>query len=258
MFFRLVQRHSQRVQASPLGSGASRQLLSCPRRLFAGEEGVFLEFKESGEVYPQLKNTPSKELHSFLRMFQGNKAVHDKMVKRLSEVAQTHDAISELRREKDILSNINEQNEGKLAELRGLLEQQEIEGPEVAKRWEGEMAKAKTFALTNFAKEALEIMDNLQRSQASLEKSFKDVPGKESIVKLLKDVQLHLEETFASYDVRKMEVNAGDPVDPNFHHIITFIPFPGRENDSIVDVIQVGYNIGSRVLRPAKVVVVKN
>ena len=250
----LVSRKTCRLPSFQL----SHRILCNPRRLFSEVEDTALEYNDTKKVYPELKGIESKELHMFARMFEDNKAIHSKVVNFLADFSRKNSALMELQREKDILASINEKNEEKVAELRSLLDIQEQEGPEVTKRWQAELAKAKTFSLTNFAKESLEIVDNLQRSQSSLEKSFKNVPGKEEIVKSLQSVQSHLEITLAEYGVRKMEVKEREPVDPNFHHIITHIPFPGRENDEIVDVIQVGYNIENRVLRPAKVVVVKN
>lgn len=55
-----------------------------------------------------------------------------------------------------------------------------------------------------------------------------------------------------------MEGLIGKPVDLNHQEITVAIPFPGKEENEVVDVIQNGYFIESRTLRAAKVVVAKN
>jgi molecular chaperone GrpE len=230
-----------------------------PRRFFSEASETEVVYQESPELlYKELKGLPSKELHSFLRMFEGKKRMHQKMLAELTAAVRSRDSLAELRKEKDALASVNQKNEERLTELQTLIDQQGEEGPEIARRWESQTAKSTTFALSKFAKEALEILDNLQRSQASLEKTFKDAHNKQEVLASLQAIQKNMEDMLAEYGIRKMEIKPRDPVDPNFHHIITFIPFPGWENDEIVDIIELGYNIGERVLRPAKVVVVKN
>ena len=226
-----------------------------PRHPFGSSEKTF---EVVNTPCPEIKSVASQELQSFIHAFAPNKQIHQRMVREFQEYAKIREGIDKIRREKEVLAEINDQNETKLAEIQSLIETQETEAMDIIKRLEGEMAKAKTFAVTNLARDSLEIVDNLERAIRSLTANFKGVPQKDGFLKDMEAVRDGLLKSMETYGIKPMECKAGDPVDPNFHHIISFIPVPGKNNDEILDVTQVGYLIENRVLRAAKVVVVKN
>lgn len=244
--------------------GAQSRLVSrltqVPTRFFGDEDPNCFEFKQNKEPpCVHVRAHCSKELQSFVQMFESNKQIHQKVVKGLSELCKTKEALDKIKKEKQMLADINEQNEHKLGEIQAMIEQQEIDATDIAKRLEGELQKTKAYAVTGMSKDALEIIDNFERSIKNLrEGAFNGKPGVNKVTGIISEVHAGLESTLKNYGIRKMDAKIGDIVDPNFHHIIAFIPMPDKKNDEILEVTQIGYMIGERVLRAAKVVVIKN
>lgn len=252
---------SRLIKTTPrmLNCGAARRL-PVPARFFADGEANKFEFKEDASApCASMRAHCSKELQGFVQMFESNKRIHQNVVKGLSDLCKAKDAMEKVKKEKQMLAEINEQNEGKLAEIQAMVEQQETDRIDIAKRMEGEFAKTKLYAVTNLAKEALEIADNIDRSLLNIRgTAFAKAPGQGKAAQSVEEVSKQLEKLLGEYGIRRMEIKAGDKVDPNFHHIIAFVPIPDKQNDEILEVTQVGYTIGERVLRAAKVVVIKN
>ena len=59
------------------------------------------------------------------------------------------------------------------------------------------------------------------------------------------------------FGVEPISAERGQPMDPNIHEAVTAISMPGAAHESIIEVLDPGYRMGERVLRPARVVVAK-
>lgn len=120
-----------------------------------------------------------------------------------------------------------------------------------------DMQKAKDFALQKFAKDLLESVDNFGRALDSVNKdslaSNPDLKQFYDGVDMTKNV---FEKTLEKYGIEKIDPE-GKPFDPNQHEATFEIPQPDKEPGTVFHVQQVGYTLNSRVLRPAKVGVVK-
>ena len=153
--------------------------------------------------------------------------------------------------EKELDTSLAEENEV-LSELVKSLEekilraQAEIEN--VRKTSQKEILKARVYASESLAKELLSPIDNLQRA---LEHSEQDVPKS-----LLELVLKEINQAFSSNNVK--EINPiGEKFNPNFHEALSVQEDQKKDPDEVLEVIQKGYLIEDRVIRPALVVVNK-
>ena len=153
--------------------------------------------------------------------------------------------------EKELDTSLAEENEV-LSELVKSLEekilraQAEIEN--VRKTSQKEILKARVYAAELLAKELLSPIDNLQRA---LEHSDQDVPKS-----LLDLVLKEINQAFSSNNVK--EINPiGEKFNPNFHEALSVLEDQKKDPDEVLEVIQKGYLIEDRVIRPALVVVNK-
>ena len=198
-----------------------------------------------------------KTFDRFAKIFaEQHPNITEKLTKEFSALSKDREEANNIRKELARLEEVNKINEEKLTLAENAIAQQEKEAEEVHGRLLKEKEKEKIFAISKFAKEILEVLDNLERSLTTLDKTTEGRvgPAKERI-KTAHEKSLAILEKFS---VKKMEGVVGNKVDPNFHDIIAFIPVPGKAEEEVLDVTASGYMIGERVLRPAKVVVVKN
>ncbi|RKW43550.1 MAG: nucleotide exchange factor GrpE [Moraxella sp.] len=112
------------------------------------------------------------------------------------------------------------------------------------RRMEQETDKAKKFALQKFAKELLDVVDNLERAIANIT----DDAAKEGVELTHKSLLGVLEKNGV---VAVGQV--GDPFNPDIHEAVGI--FPDAEKDVIGQVLQKGYTLNERTLRPAMVMV---
>jgi molecular chaperone GrpE len=122
------------------------------------------------------------------------------------------------------------------------------------RRTEREVAEAKAYGVTSIARDMLIVADNLRRALDSVTESQReqaDSPCKalaEGIEVTQRDFLSRLEK----YGVRKID-SFGAKFDPNLHEALFEVPSETAPNGTVVEVIEEGYAIGDRVLRPAKV-----
>jgi molecular chaperone GrpE len=119
----------------------------------------------------------------------------------------------------------------------------------VRRRSEDEISKARKFAIDSFAESLLPVKDSLEAALA--------VPGA-SIEQVHEGVHATLRQLKAALERNKvMEINpaAGVKFDPHQHQAISMVPAPGQDPNTVVAVLQKGYLISDRVLRPALVTV---
>lgn len=122
----------------------------------------------------------------------------------------------------------------------------------IRRRTEQDVEKAHKFALEKFAKDILNTIDNLERALAA--------PGnaEEECVKALFDgVELTLKEllaTVARFGVEPVGA-VGETFNPDLHQAISMQPVDGFESNQITTVLQKGYLLNGRVIRPAMVMV---
>lgn len=122
----------------------------------------------------------------------------------------------------------------------------------IRRRTEQDVEKAHKFALEKFAKDILNTIDNLERALAT-PANIED----ESIKALFDGVELTLKEllaTVARFGVEPVGV-VGEVFNPDLHQAISMQPMEGFETNQITTVLQKGYLLNGRVIRPAMVMV---
>ena len=123
-------------------------------------------------------------------------------------------------------------------------------------RAEIDVEKAHKFALEKFVKELLPVAD-------SLEKAVESTEGHEESGELVASIREGVEMTLNLFmsSLKKFNVEqlnpVGEPFDPQQHEAMSMVPAPDAEPNSVVAVVQKGYLLNGRVVRPAMVMVAK-
>jgi molecular chaperone GrpE len=128
----------------------------------------------------------------------------------------------------------------------------------VRKRLERERDDARTYSVTRFARDILTVADNLNRALAAVPAEAR-AKSDESVKAILDGVEAtsrELSAALARHGVKPIEAE-GQRFDPNLHQAIAEVPAPGAQPGTVVNVVQQGYLIGDRLLRPAMVTVAK-
>ena len=126
------------------------------------------------------------------------------------------------------------------------------------RRTERESADARTYAVTAFARDMLNVVDNLTRALESLPENARTA-GDDVLKSLIDGVELTARDLSAAlgrHGVKKQEPQ-GEKFDPNFHQALFEMPDETLPSGTVTKVIQSGWTIGDRVLRPAMVGVSK-
>jgi molecular chaperone GrpE len=153
-----------------------------------------------------------------------------------------------------VLEALKAENESlKDARLRALAEAENIR-----RRAEKEKADASQYAVTKFARDMVGIADNFARALAAVPAPVRDAadPQLKAVLDGVEATDRQLIQTLERYGVKAVDVSG--KFDPNVHQAIAEVPGQGKPAGTIVDVVQTGYMIGDRLLRPAMVTVAKN
>jgi molecular chaperone GrpE len=120
----------------------------------------------------------------------------------------------------------------------------------VRKRSERDIENAHRYGIERFAQALLPVIDSFEAG-LNADKLNLDalLEGQRATLRLL-------EQAFQDAGIAAIDP-AGEPFDPGLHEAISMLPSPTAEPDSVLDVIQKGYSLQSRLLRPARVIVAR-
>ena len=126
------------------------------------------------------------------------------------------------------------------------------------KRTAREVADARMYGITGFARDILDIADNLQRALDALPEDVRDNadPGLKALIEGVELTERSLLNTLEKNGVKKFDP-AGEKFDPNFQQAMFEVPDVSVPSGTVVQVVQSGFMIGDRILRPALVGVSK-
>ena len=144
------------------------------------------------------------------------------------------------------------------ADLRDRFLRLAAEMDNLRRRTDREVKDAKSYAVTGFARDMLSVSDNLRRAIETLPDEAR-ASADATMTALIEGVEMTergMLTTLERHGVRKIEAE-GQKFDPNFHQAMFEVPNPNVANNTVVQVVQAGYAIGDRVLRPAMVGVAK-
>ena len=123
----------------------------------------------------------------------------------------------------------------------------------VRKRAERDVQHARKFALEKFAGDLLSVADSLERGLAALDANDDALQGaREGIELTLKS----LLDAFAKYNLEQISPS-DEPFNPELHEAMTMVPVPNVEPNTVIDVLEKGYQLNGRLIRPARVIVSK-
>jgi len=148
--------------------------------------------------------------------------------------------------------------EDKIRELEDKLARTFAEMENQRRRFEKERNDAFEYGGFSFAKEALSLIDNLERSKSILESDEK-LKGSDALKKTLEHFDIihkNLVSIFEKNDIKQIE-SLNKKLDPNFHQAMMEIEDDTKEPGTIIQEIQKGFTIKDRLLRPSLVGVAK-
>lgn len=126
------------------------------------------------------------------------------------------------------------------------------------KRAMKEREDASKFAISNFAKDLITVADNFRRAIDSIpaEAAAADARVK-SLLDGIEATERTMLKTFEQHGIRKI-VPENEPFNPNYHDVMFEAPGTGKPAGTVIQVIEAGYVLNDRLLRPARVAVAKD
>jgi molecular chaperone GrpE len=126
------------------------------------------------------------------------------------------------------------------------------------KRTSREVADARIYGITGFARDILDIADNLQRALDAVPAEMKTTadPALKAFIEGVELTERSLLNTLEKNGVKKFDPS-GEKFNPNFQQAMYEVPDTSVPSGTVVQVVQAGFMIGERVLRPALVGVSK-
>lgn len=130
------------------------------------------------------------------------------------------------------------------------------EAQNVRRRAEKDVENARRYGLERFATELLPVMDNLERALAASDAARQD----EAAGPVIEGVELTLKsfaDVLARFNIEPVEP-IGEPFNPELHEAMSMIESPDAAPNSVINVVQKGYTLNGRLLRPAMVIVARS
>lgn len=126
------------------------------------------------------------------------------------------------------------------------------------RRTERDVKDAKSYAIAGFARDMLAVSDNLRRGLDAIPAEAREAAdaGLTALIEGVEMTERSMLSALERHGVRKLEP-IGEKFDPNFHQAMFEVPNTEVPNGTVLQVVQDGYKIGDRVLRPAMVGVSK-
>ena len=140
-----------------------------------------------------------------------------------------------------------------VAQARDTALRAQADAQNVKRRAEQDVERARKFALERFVGEVLPVVDNLERALES-------ASGGEEVVKpIAEGVQLTLKSFLDALGKQNIEMvdPQGEPFDPNLHQAMSMVENNEVEPNTVIAVMQKGYTLNGRLVRPAMVMVSK-
>ena len=144
------------------------------------------------------------------------------------------------------------------ADLRDRMLRTLAEMENLRKRTAREVADARVYGITGFARDVLDIADNLQRTLDAVPAETRELadPMLKTLIEGVELTERSLLNTLEKNGVKKFDPS-GEKFNPNFQQAMYEVPDPSVPAGTVVQVVQAGYMIGERILRPALVGVSK-
>ena len=153
--------------------------------------------------------------------------------------------------EEDAIVQLQSEN----AELKDRLLRTMAEMENVRRRADKDKSDASAYAVTSFARDMLNVSDNLRRALDSLPEDVAD--NMNSFTEGVDMTERELLNTLERHGIKKVEPEVGEKFDHKFHQAMFEVPTTDQPSGAIMQVVAPGYVIKERLLRPAMVGVAK-
>jgi molecular chaperone GrpE len=138
-----------------------------------------------------------------------------------------------------------------VAELRDKWTRALAEGENVRRRAERDRRDAEAYGGTRLARDILTVWDNLERATKAADDELR--ANHAAFLEGVELTQRELLNAFAKHKIAKVTPQRGEKFDPNRHQAMFEAPVPGAEPGTVIEVLQDGFTISDRLLRPAMV-----
>jgi len=126
----------------------------------------------------------------------------------------------------------------------------------VRRRMEKDMADARTYAATGFARDILSVSDNLSRALDAIPADLREDEKWKNLVAGIEATARELDKVSGLHGITRTAAT-GLPLDPHHHQAMLEVPSADAEPGTVLQELQAGYMIKDRLLRPAMVAVAK-
>ncbi len=154
----------------------------------------------------------------------------------------------------EIQTLIDEAVAAALSEQQDTVLRAQAEVQNMRRRAEADVEKAHKYALEKFSTELLNVMDNMERALQAVAD-----PEEESVKALCEGIELTIKEFLTvlnKFSIEQIDPE-GEPFDPQLHQAMSLVENPDVEANTVLTVVQKGYSLNGRVIRPAMVMVSK-
>jgi molecular chaperone GrpE len=146
--------------------------------------------------------------------------------------------------------------EAELARLKDHLLRALADAENTRKRAQRDREDAGKYAITAFARDLLDFGDNFHRALAAIPQDIRADQRIAGVMAGIESMEKELARAFEKHGITKI-MPLDQPFDANFHEVMFEAPVPGKPAGIIIEVIEPGYVIRDRLLRPARVGVAK-
>ncbi|WP_116367474.1 nucleotide exchange factor GrpE [Parahaliea mediterranea] len=157
--------------------------------------------------------------------------------------------VAEAAAEDDPLAQLQDE----VAQLKDVALRAQAEAQNAKRRAELDVEKARKFALEGFARELLPVVDNLERA---LESAAGDEAQVKAIAEGVELTLKSLQDALKRFNIVAVDPQ-GEPFDPQLHQAMSMVENPDVEPNTVIAVMQKGYTLNERLVRPAMVMVSK-
>ena len=204
-----------------------------------------------------MRGNPAAELRRHLQILRNSSTMtSDETIESAneSEVPEAEAAAEAAGIDLDPVEELTRKN----AELTDRLLRLAAEMENLRKRNERELADTRAYAITSFARDMLTATDSLSRALMVLPAETRENadPTLQSLIDGIEMTEREMQRLLAKHGVTPIEAE-GQKFDPHRHQAMFEVPDPSRPEGTVVQVVQAGFAIGDRVLRPAMVGVAK-
>jgi len=143
------------------------------------------------------------------------------------------------------------EHDGEVARLKEALLRMQADMDNREKRFEREMAKVRKFALESLMRDLVQVLDSMDQALASA-----DPQDAEQAYEGMELTRKQALQVLGSHGLEVLDP-LGESFDPSWHEAMSTQPTEGQPPDTVFQVLQKGYRLNDRLIRPARVIVAK-